>query len=55
MGGTRLGHSFMGAAMGPAEFKIPLEGFDGFLLVLQIVGIQRAQRKIHIDVVRIDR
>jgi hypothetical protein len=53
LGGTRLGHSFMGAAMRPAEFKIPLKGLDGFLLVLQIVGIEYAEREIHIDVIRI--
>ena len=55
LSGTRLGHSVTGTAMGPSEFKIALEGLDGLLLVLHIVGIEHAKREIDIDVIRIGR
>ena len=33
-----------------AQFEIPLKGFDRFLLILHVIGIEAPQREIDVDI-----
>ena len=55
MFGAGLGHGLPGAGVRPPQLEIPLEGLDRFLLIFELVRIQRAERKIDVDIAWIGR